>query len=124
MNSIKSNNVLCLVLIIVAFVAGGCRSIVSEGASFKKGEIVTYALYEPEIEVVQVISTNLVHASSRIGGLRIAIIPKDDSYVNGQRVRRGRYEYMGPYTYQLIKDGFGNDDRTNTIRLFKELPSD
>ena len=51
----------------------------------------------------------------------IAILPLSDDYVNGQHIRRGYYEYLGPYTYVTIKDGKGNDEQTNTIRLFREI---
>lgn len=105
----------------------GCNTMTAPQSTFAKGEIVKHGILDDDIVVFQVVSTNVVHAYSVDGsgfhyGLRIAIQPLDGDYVNGQYVRRGRYEYKGPYTYVTIKDGKGNDGQTNTIRLFQELP--
>ena len=78
------------------------------------------------MKVCQVVDDGGIHAYSYeaglIDGLRIAIIPLEKNYVNGEYVRHGTYEYVGPHTYTIIKDANGNEGRTNTIRLFKEVP--
>lgn len=93
---------------------------------FTKGEVVSHTFFNNDIKIVQVVSPELVHAHSwdddMPKGLRIAIQPLDGNYVTGEFIRHGKYEYLGPLTYTVIKDGNGNDNQTNTIRLFRELP--
>ena len=104
----------------------GCNTMTAPQSTFTKGEIVEHGILDDELVVFQVVSTNEVHAYSVDGsgfthGLRIAIQPLDGDYVNGQYIRRGHYEYLGPYTYVTIKDGKGNEGQTNTVRLFREI---
>lgn len=104
----------------------GCNTMTSPQSTFERGEIVNHGIFDDAIVVAQVVSTNVVHAYSVSDAgftydLRIAILPLSDDYVNGQHIRRGYYEYLGPYTYVTIKDGKGNDEQTNTIRLFREI---
>lgn len=104
----------------------GCNTMTAPQATFARGEIVEHGILDDELVVFQVVSTNEVHAysvddSGLTHGLRIAIQPLDGDYVNGQYIRRGHYEYLGPYTYVTIKDGKGNEGQTNTIRLFREI---
>ena len=112
--------------IALAILIYGCNTMTSPQSTFKRGEVVNHGIFDDEIVVAQVVSTNEVHAYSVSDagftyGLRIAILPLSDDYVNGQHIRRGYYEYLGPYTYVIIKDGKGNDEQTNTIRLFREI---
>lgn len=104
----------------------GCNTMTAPQSTFVKGEVVEHGILDDELVVFQVVSTNEVHAysvddSGVMYGLRIAIQPLVGDYVNGQYIRRGYYEYLGPYTYVTIKDGKGNDGQTNTIRLFREI---
>lgn len=114
-----------LAVAFLVFMVCGCNVMTSPTASLAKGQIVEHGIFDDAIVISQVVSTNEVHAYSRsddgfMYGLRIAIQPLTDDYVTGQRIRLGRYEYLGPYTYVTIKDGKGNDGQTNTIRLFRE----
>lgn len=103
----------------------GCNVMTSPSATFAKGQVVEHGIFDDAIVIAQVVSTNEVHAYSQSDdglayGLRIAIQPVTGDYVTGQHIRLGRYEYLGPYTYVTVKDGKGNDEQTNTIRLFRE----
>jgi len=112
--------------IALAVLTYGCNTMTSPQSTFERGEVVNHGIFDDALVVAQVVSTNVVHAYSVSDagftyGLRIAILPLSDDYVNGQHIRRGYYEYLGPYTYVTIKDGKGNDEQTNTIRLFREI---
>jgi len=104
----------------------GCMSadcFVSPTANPVKGE--RYKLYFRDLQVVQVCEDS-VHVMmfdefvNSYDGLRVCIIPIENDYVTGSYLRPGVYEYVGPYTYETIKDLPGNK-QTNTIRLFREV---
>ena len=106
---------------------GGCKVMTYPHVSFVKGEIVSHCFWNNDIIIDQVVSPELIHAYSwddgAPKGLRIAIQPLTGEYVTGEHVRHGKYEYLGPMTYTILKDGKGNDSQTNTVRLFRELPN-
>ena len=91
---------------------------ISETAEPHKGD--QLRLYFRTLKVVQVCgdSVHVLHHSRE--GLRIAVIPLENDYVTGAYLRPGLYEYVGPYTYKMVKDANGNSIK-NTIRLFKEV---
>lgn len=101
---------------------GGCLSsdcFISPTATPRPGE--RYKLYFRTLEIVQVVDKE-VHVRHHTGnGLRVCVLPLFNDYVTGAYLRPGVYEYVGPYTYHVIKDGRGNDERTHTVRLFKEV---
>lgn len=117
-------NKLFLSFIVITSLFSGCMTsdgLISATASPRKGERVR--LYFRTLEVVQVCddSVHVLHHSYK--GLRIAVQPLENDYVTGSYLRPGLYEYVGPYTYQTVKDANGNS-KTNTIRLFKEVKED
>lgn len=117
------------ILLIVCLLLVGCKSMTSPNDTFVVGERVKYSWYQSDIIICQVVSNNEIHAYSYdengyIDGLRIAIIPRNGGYVTGEYVRHGVYEYIGPHTYIIVKDGKGNNEQTNTIRLFKEIDNE
>ena len=99
----------------------GCLSsdrFISANADPHKGD--TYRLYFRTLKVVQVCDdcVHVVHESCN--GLRVCVVPLVNDYVTGSYLRRGVYEYVGPYTYDTVKDRNGNNGR-HTVRLFKEV---
>ena len=91
---------------------------IAEGAEPQKGERIK--LYFRTLKVVQVVD-DCVHVMHEThNGLRICVVPLVNDYVTGSYLRTGLYEYVGPYTYNTIKDMAGNNG-TNTVRLFKEV---
>ena len=114
------------IIVIALMMLCGCMSadcFVSPTATPRKGE--RCKLYFRELKVVQVCEDS-VHVmkyddfDNSYDGLRVCIIPLENDYVTGSYLRPGLYEYVGPYTYETIKDLPGNK-LTNTIRLFKEV---
>lgn len=110
-----------IVLAVGLMLVCGCATtncFVSPSCSPERGE--RYELAIRKLKVVQVCKeeVHVMHESLR--GLRIAVIPLKNDYVADEYLRRGTYEYVGPYTYMTIKDLAGNE-QTNTIRLFKEV---
>ena len=108
-------------ILAMMMVLAGCRTancFVSASASPKKGEV--YELQYRTLKVVQVCD-GFVHVmhwnwfKESYNGLRIAVIPLESDYVTDSYLRPGKYEYMGPVTYETVKGD------TNTIRLFKEV---
>ena len=91
---------------------------IAAGADPQKGE--RYKLYFRTLKVVQVCDdcVHVMHETNE--GLRICVVPLVNDYVTGSYLRTGLYEYVGPYTYETIKDLPGNK-LTNTVRLFKEV---
>ena len=111
------NLVTCLGLIMLC----GCISadrFVSANAEPQKGE--RYQLYFRTLKVVQVCDDSVHVKHESYNGLRICVIPLVNDYVTDSYLRTGLYEYVGPYTYETIKDLPGNT-MTHTVRLFKEV---
>ena len=99
----------------------GCMTadcFVSATARPKKGD--RYRLYFNTLEIVQVCKDEVHVMHNSHSGLRVCVIPLENDYVTGSYLRPGLYEYVGPYTYQTIKDLPGNE-KTHTVRLFKEV---
>ena len=91
---------------------------IAADANPQRGE--RYRLYFRTLKVVQVCDDNIHVVHETYAGLRICVIPLVNDYVTGSYLKTGLYEYVGPYTYETIKDLPGNK-RTNTVRLFKEI---
>lgn len=111
-----------LMIIAMIGVLCGCRTsncLVAETATPVKGE--RYTLHFRTLKIVQVCNDRVHAMHHSYKGLRIGVIPIDNDYVTGAYLRPATYEYLGPYTYQTIRDENGNSG-TNTIRLFKEVP--
>ena len=111
------NAIISMVLVMLC----GCKSsdcFIAETASPRKGE--RYRLYYRTLKVVQVCEDYVHVKHHSYNGLRICVIPIENDYVTDSYLRPGLYEYVGPYTYEIIKDLQGNE-RTNTVRLFKEV---
>ena len=91
---------------------------IASDAEPQKGERIQ--LYFRTLKVVQIVDdcVHVMHETNQ--GLRICVVPLVNDYVTGSYLRTGLYEYMGPYTYETIKDMAGNKG-TNTVRLFKEV---
>ena len=101
----------------------GCKSanyFIAENANPQKGSV--YQLRSSKLKVVQVCDdcVHVMHVS--YNGLRVCIIPLENDYVTDSCLRPGFYEYVGPYTYETIKDKNGNKG-WYTVRLFKEVES-
>ena len=99
----------------------GCKStdcFIAADANLQKGDV--YQLYYRKLKVVQVCDdcVHVMHASYK--GLRICVIPLENDYVTNSYLRPGFYEYVGPYTYETVKDENGNKG-WYTVRLFKEV---
>ena len=110
-----------VVLIIGLMTLCGCLSadcFVAPTASPKKGE--HYRLYFNTLKIVQVCDDRVHVKHHSDNGLRICVIPLENDYVTDSYLRPGLYEYVGPFTYTMIKDLAGNEG-TNTVRLFKEV---
>ena len=80
--------------IALAVLTYGCNTMTSPQSTFERGEVVNHGIFDDALVVAQVVSTNMVHAYSVSDagftyGLRIAILPLSDDYVNGQHIRRG-----------------------------------
>ena len=79
-----------------------------------------YQLYFRTLKVVQVCDDSVHVRHESYNGLRICVIPLVNDYVTDSYLRTGLYEYVGPYTYETVKDANGNM-KTHTVRLFKEV---
>lgn len=106
---------------LVLMVVCGCWSancFIAEDANPQKGGV--YQLHYRTLKVVQVCDdcVHVMHES--YNGLRVCVIPLENDYVTNSYLRPGFYEYVGPYTYETIKDKNGNK-RQYTARLFKEV---
>ena len=107
----------CLVLIVLC----GCISadrFVAADEDPQIGE--RFRLYFRTLKVVQVCDDSVHVRHESYGGLRICVIPLVNDYVTDSYLRTGLYEYVGPYTYETIKDLPGNT-MTHTVRLFREV---
>lgn len=110
-----------ILLVIALMAVCGCRSpnyFISEAANPQKGSV--YQLRFRTLKVVQVCDdcVHVMHAS--YNGLRICVVPLENDYVTDSYLRPGFYEYVGPFTYETIRDKNRNK-RWHTVRLFKEV---
>ena len=99
----------------------GCKTsnyFIAEAANPQKGSV--YQLHYRTLKVVQVCDdcVHVMHASYK--GLRVCVVPLENDYVTNSYLRPGFYEYVGPYTYETVKDENGNKG-TYTVRLCREV---
>lgn len=115
--SMMKSIVACLGLMMLS----GCITanyLVSPRAEPQVGE--RYRVCLRTLKVVQVCNDSVYAMHESYEGLRIRVVPLVNDYVTDSYLRSGLYEYVGPYTYEKIKDSAGNSN-THTVRLFKEV---